>query len=77
MTTTREESIAAPDGGTFAGHLAVPNGGNGPGLVLLDRKAAQGCGMSAVERAACRPLRSLPRAILALTLIYRLTVTPM
>ena len=49
----------------------------GPGLVLLDRKAAQGCGMSAVERAACRPLRSLPRAILALTLIYRLTVTPM
>jgi carboxymethylenebutenolidase len=35
MTTTREESISATDGGTFAGHLTVPDGGNGPGLVLL------------------------------------------
>ncbi len=35
MVSTREESIAAPDGGTFAGHLTVPDGGNGPGLLLL------------------------------------------
>src|SRR5262245_40375535 len=35
MVTTREESIAALDGGTFAGHLTVPDSGNGPGLVLL------------------------------------------
>jgi len=35
MATTREETIQAPGGGSFAGHLAVPDGGNGPGILLL------------------------------------------
>src|SRR5262245_36196287 len=35
MASTREETIAAPEGGTFAVHLTVPDSGNGPGLLLL------------------------------------------
>jgi carboxymethylenebutenolidase len=35
MVSTREESITAPDDGTFAGHLTVPDSGNGPGVLLL------------------------------------------
>jgi len=35
MTATRTETITAPDGGTFAGHLAVPDSGSGPGILLL------------------------------------------
>jgi carboxymethylenebutenolidase len=35
VTTTRTETITAPDGGTFAGHLAVPDRGSGPGILLL------------------------------------------
>src|SRR5882757_9441953 len=35
MPSTRTETITAPDGGQFAGHLAVPDGGRGPGVLLL------------------------------------------
>jgi carboxymethylenebutenolidase len=35
MASSREETIAAPDGGAFGGHLTVPEHGNGPGLLLL------------------------------------------
>jgi len=35
MTTTRTDTITAADGGTFAGHVAVPAAGRGPGLVLV------------------------------------------
>ncbi len=35
MVSTREETITAPDGGTFAGHVTVPDGGGGPGVLLL------------------------------------------
>jgi len=35
MTTTRTERITAPDGGLFDGHLAVPELGSGPGLLLI------------------------------------------
>jgi carboxymethylenebutenolidase len=35
MTSTRQESITAPDGGTFSGHLTLPDSGNGPGILLL------------------------------------------
>src|SRR3954468_14717370 len=33
--TTRSETIAADDGGSFAGHVTVPASGSGPGLLLL------------------------------------------
>src|SRR3954447_10400408 len=35
MTTTRTDSVAAPDGGSFDAYIAVPDGGSGPGIVLL------------------------------------------
>ena len=35
MTSTRTEIVAADDGGEFACHLALPDAGVGPGLVLL------------------------------------------
>lgn len=35
MTSTRTVTLTSPDGGSFAGHLAVPASGTGPGLVVL------------------------------------------
>jgi carboxymethylenebutenolidase len=35
MVSTRDETITAPDGGRFAGHLTVPDAGRGPGVLLL------------------------------------------
>ena len=35
MPATRTETITAPDGGSFSGHLAVPDSGSGPGVLLL------------------------------------------
>ncbi|MBA3303192.1 MAG: dienelactone hydrolase family protein, partial [Acidimicrobiia bacterium] len=32
---TRTETVTAPDGGTFDAHVALPEGGTGPGLLLL------------------------------------------
>lgn len=35
MPSTRTETITAPDGGTFTGHLTLPDNGNGAGILLL------------------------------------------
>src|SRR3954463_8293483 len=35
MPSTRTETITAADGGQFRGHLAVPDAGQGPGVLLL------------------------------------------
>ena len=35
MPSTRTETITAPDGGTFTGHLALPDSGNGAGVLLF------------------------------------------
>src|SRR3954469_9360384 len=35
MPSTRTETIAASFGGQFSGHLAVPDAGRGPGVLLL------------------------------------------
>src|SRR6476660_8788066 len=35
MVNSREETVTAADGGTFSGHLTVPEAGNGPGILLL------------------------------------------
>src|SRR6476659_4668966 len=35
MPATRTETITAPDGGQFEGHLTIPEGGRGPGILLL------------------------------------------
>lgn len=35
MPTTRTETVTVADGGTFSGHLTVPDAGRGPGILLL------------------------------------------
>ena len=35
MPSTRIETITAADGGTFSGHLTIPDDGNGAGILLL------------------------------------------
>jgi carboxymethylenebutenolidase len=35
MTTTRTETVTAADGGTFSGHVTLPDSGSGPGILLL------------------------------------------
>jgi len=35
MPPTRTETITVADGGQFSGHLTVPDGGRGPGVLLL------------------------------------------
>lgn len=35
MSKSRSETIPAADGGTFEGYLSLPEGGSGPGLILL------------------------------------------
>jgi carboxymethylenebutenolidase len=35
MPTSRIDTITALDGGTFAGHVSVPDSGSGPGVLLL------------------------------------------
>ncbi len=35
MPSVRTETITAPDGGQYEGHLTVPDAGRGPGIVLL------------------------------------------
>jgi carboxymethylenebutenolidase len=35
MPTSRTETITAPDGDTFDGHLVVPDSGTGPGILLI------------------------------------------
>ena len=34
-TASRIDTVTAPDGGTFDAHLVVPEGGSGPGILLL------------------------------------------
>lgn len=35
MTTTRQVSVHAPDGGSFDAQVTIPDGGRGPGILLL------------------------------------------
>jgi carboxymethylenebutenolidase len=35
MPSTRTETIAAPSGGSFTGHVTLPDAGRGPGILLL------------------------------------------
>jgi carboxymethylenebutenolidase len=68
MSRTRVESITAADNGRFNGHLAVPEGGSGPGLVLLQE--IFGVNDYIKERAAA--LADLGYTVLAPDLYWRL-----
>jgi carboxymethylenebutenolidase len=35
MTSTRTDTVTTPDGGSYSAHIAVPDSGGGPGIVLL------------------------------------------
>jgi len=35
MTSTRTDTVTTPDGGSFDAHIAVPDSGAGPGILLL------------------------------------------
>ena len=68
MATTRSETIRAQDGGEFAGHLAVPDAGPGPGLILLQE--IFGVNRYIKERAAT--LAELGYTVLAPDLYWRI-----
>jgi len=68
MTTTHVERIQAEDGGEFEGHLALPESGAGPGLILLQE--IFGVNQYIKERAAT--LAGLGYTILAPDLYWRI-----
>jgi carboxymethylenebutenolidase len=35
MATNRSETITAPDGGAFTAHVSLPDGGHGPGVLVI------------------------------------------
>lgn len=67
MTTTRTETITAADGQTFDGHLTVPAGGRGPGVLLLQE--IFGVGEFILDRA--RALAELGYVVLAPDVFWR------
>jgi carboxymethylenebutenolidase len=67
MTQTRTESITAPDGGRFAGHLALPSGGHGPGLLLIQEVF----GVNAYVRDVAERLAHLGYVVLAPDVFWR------
>lgn len=67
-TTSRTETINAADGGTFDGHLVLPDGGSGPGLVVVQEVF----GVNHYIRGVCDRLAALGYAALAPDLFWRL-----
>jgi carboxymethylenebutenolidase len=68
MTTTRTETITAPDGETFDGHLALPAGGSGPGLLVLQEIF----GVNEYIREVCDRLAGLGYVALAPDVFWRM-----
>src|SRR5438105_2370347 len=68
MTTSRTERIPAHDGGDFAGHLAVPQSGSGPGMVVIQEIF----GVNDYMKDACRRLADLGYVALAPDLYWRI-----
>ena len=67
MTTTRTVTLSAPDGGTFAGHLAVPDAGSGPGLLVLQEIF----GVNDYIRDVCDRLAAMGYAAMAPDVFWR------
>src|SRR5215207_2465018 len=68
MTTTRTETITAPDGGTFDGHVALPASGSGPGLLVLQEIF----GVNEYIREVCDRLAGLGYVAMAPDVFWRL-----
>ncbi len=67
MITTRSETITAPDGGTFAGHVAVPASGHGPGVLVIQEIF----GVNAYIRDVCDRLAAAGYVALAPDVFWR------
>ena len=67
MSVTRTEQIAAADGGTFSGHLALPTAGHGPGVLLIQEIF----GVNAYVRAVADRLAGLGYVALAPDVFWR------
>jgi carboxymethylenebutenolidase len=68
MTTTRTETITAPDGDTFDGHLVVPDSGSGPGLLVLQEIF----GVNDYVRDVCERLAKLGYVAMAPDVFWRI-----
>ena len=68
MAATRTLSLRAPDGGEFAGHLALPERGSGPGMLVLQEIF----GVNDYVREACERLARLGYVSMAPDLYWRL-----
>src|ERR1700674_1007352 len=66
---SRTEQIRAHDGGEFAGHLALPASGSGPGLVVIQEIF----GVNDYIKAACERLAKLGYVAMAPDLYWRLS----
>ena len=68
MTTTRRELISTGEGGEFAGHLAVPTAGHGPGVLVIQEIF----GVNAYIRDVCDRLAAVGYVALAPDLFWRI-----
>jgi carboxymethylenebutenolidase len=68
MTTTRTETITAPDGQTFDGHLVLPDSGSGPGLLVLQEIF----GVNDYIREVCERLAKLGYVAMAPDVFWRI-----
>jgi carboxymethylenebutenolidase len=68
MVSTREETITAPDEGTFAGHVTVPDSGEGPGILLLQEIF----GVGEFVKAKAADLAELGYVVLAPDVFWRI-----
>jgi carboxymethylenebutenolidase len=66
--TSRTEQIRAHDGGEFTGHLALPDSGYGPGIVVIQEIF----GVNDYIKGACERLANLDYVALAPDLYWRL-----
>jgi carboxymethylenebutenolidase len=67
MTSTRTEQIAAPGGDHFDGYVSSPEGGKGPGILLLQEIF----GVGSYLRAVAERLSSMGYTVLAPDLFWR------
>ena len=67
-TSTRTETVTAADGGTFAGHLALPEAGSGPGIVLIQEIF----GVNGYLRSVADRLAAMGYVVLAPELYWRI-----
>jgi carboxymethylenebutenolidase len=67
MVSTRTETITARDGGSFAGHVALPAAGSGPGILVIQEIG----GVNGYIKAVCERLADLGYVALAPDAFWR------